>query len=289
MRTELGVYTALITPFDAKGVIDEGLLLRLLAFQESMGVHGVVVAGSTGEGASLSIPERVQLYEIAVQGRGRLQVIAGVLTSSLMEARYLCQKAQQVGCDAVMIAPPFYFQATLQGLVRYFRDLLEATTFPVILYNIPQRTHIPITSELIDSLLEYPHLIGIKDSSGDPIQLEGYLRYLPRLRVWVGEEKLLLLCLQRGGTGTISGLANVYPQLLVRLVHSFHAGELCEGTQALVDSFANAIDALPAPANFKYALTHYGFPLSTVRPPLCDLTPEQRQRIDALMSLHESF
>lgn len=283
MFPERGVYTAILTPFTEGGALEEGLFLRLLAFQEAAGVNGVVVAGSTGEGASLSAPEKVRLYELAVQGRGTLQIIAGVLTSSLTEAQFLCQKAQKLGCDALMIAPPFYFPAAMEGLIAYFRAILETTSLPVILYNIPQRTRVPIAPALIDALLAYPHLIGVKDSSGDLAQLEQYLRYVPRLRVWVGEEKFLLRCLQGGGAGTISGLANVRPQPLVQIVARFSAGEVCEGTQALVDAFADAIDAFPAPANFKYALTHYGFPLSPVRPPLPELTPEQRAAIEALM------
>ncbi|CUU02059.1 4-hydroxy-tetrahydrodipicolinate synthase [Armatimonadetes bacterium GBS] len=283
MLPERSVYTAILTPFTEGGTIDEGLFLRLLAFQEAAGVNGVVVAGSTGEGASLSAPEKGRLYELAVQGRGRLQIIAGVLTSSLTEAQFLCQKAQKLGCDALMIAPPFYFPAPLEGLIAYFRAILETTSLPVILYNIPQRTRVPITPELIEALLGYPHLIGIKDSSGDLAQMEQYLRYMPQLRVWVGEEKFLLKCLQGGGAGTISGLANVRPQPLVQIVARFDAGEVCEGTQAQVDAFADAIDAFPAPANFKYALTHYGFPLSPVRPPLTELDPEQRAAIDQLM------
>ncbi|CUU38484.1 MAG: dihydrodipicolinate synthase family protein [Fimbriimonadales bacterium] len=283
MLPERSVYTAILTPFTEGGTIDEGLFLRLLAFQEAAGVNGVVVAGSTGEGASLSAPEKGRLYELAVQGRGRLQIIAGVLTSSLTEAQFLCQKAQKLSCDALMIAPPFYFPAPLEGLIAYFRAILETTSLPVILYNIPQRTRVPILPALIEALLGYPHLIGIKDSSGDLAQLEQYLRYVPRLRVWVGEEKFLLKCLQGGGAGTISGLANVRPQPLVQIVARFNAGEVCEGTQAQVDAFADAIDAFPAPANFKYALTHYGFPLSPVRPPLTELDPEQRAAIDQLM------
>lgn len=168
-------------------------------------------------------------------------------------------------------------------MIAYFRAILETTSLPVILYNIPQRTRVPITPELIEALLGYPHLIGIKDSSGDLAQMEQYLRYMPQLRVWVGEEKFLLKCLQGGGAGTISGLANVRPQPLVQIVARFDAGEVCEGTQAQVDAFADAIDAFPAPANFKYALTHYGFPLSPVRPPLTELDPEQRAAIDQLM------
>ncbi len=281
-----GVYTALITPFTQEGALDEALLARLLAFQESAGTLGVVVAGSTGEGPSLSVPEKAHLYELAVCLKGQLQVIAGILVCSLEEALYLVRQAHRTNCDAVMVAPPFYYRAPLEGVIRYFRTLLQASPLPVILYNIPQLTRIALPPELVEALLNEPNLVGIKDSSGAPESLRAYLQFAPRLKVWVGEEKLLSACLQGGGAGTISGLANVFAPHLVRVYRAFCAGKDLSGVQQLVDEVADAIDAFPAPANFKYALTHYGFPLSPVRLPLMELDETQKQAIDTLMALH---
>ncbi len=274
-----GIYTALITPFSANGELDEPLLIRLLAFQEAAGVQGVVVAGSTGEGPSLSVPEKVALYELASRTRGRLRIVAGILSCSLTEALYLARQAARVGCDALMAAPPFYYNAPLQGLIAFYRTLLEATALPLILYNIPQLTRIPLPVELIEELLPYPHLMGIKDSSGDPETLYAYLRFTPRLKIWVGEEKLLLENLRRGGAGSISGLANLVPDRLVATFHAFHAGRDAEGLQQLIDAIANAVDAFPAPANFKAALTRRQLPFSHVRPPLCDLSESEQQAL----------
>lgn len=278
-----GVYTALITPLDDKGQLDAPLLARLLAFQESAGVEGVVVAGSTGEGPSLSVSEKIALYELAVQTRGNLRVIAGIIVCSLEEAHALMRHAYRAGCDGVMLAPPFYYRAPLEGLIGYYRTLLRASRLPVILYNIPQLTRTPLPPALVEALLEEPSLVGIKDSSGDPESLRAYLQFVPRLKVWVGEEKLLSACLQGGGAGTISGLANVFPHHLIRVYHAFREGKDPAGAQQLVDAVADAIDVFPAPANFKYALTHYGFPLSPVRLPLMNLDDVQQQAVDALM------
>jgi len=275
-----GVHVAAITPFTREGTIDAPYFVRLLAHFEAHGAQGVVVAGSTGEGPSLSAPEKVQLYELAVQGRGRLQVIAGILACSLDETLYLSRHAAKVGCDALMVAPPFYYTATIEGLVAYYRAVLDASRLPVILYNIPQRTRVKLTPALVDALLEHPNLHGIKDSSGSVRSLRQFLRYAPRLRVWVGEEKLLLPCLQGGGAGTISGLANVYLPRLVALCRAFEEGKECTGLQSLIDAAADAIDAFPAPANFKYALALAGFPHACVRPPLTDLTETQRAQLE---------
>jgi 4-hydroxy-tetrahydrodipicolinate synthase len=266
-----GIYTAILTPFTPTGEVDEPLFVRLLAFAEAAGVRGVVVAGTTGEAPSLSAPEKVALYELASRTRGTLRIIAGILSCSLPEAIYLARNAARAGCDALMVAPPFYYRAPLEGLIAFYRTLLEATTLPVILYNIPQLTRQPIPAALLDALLPLPNLIGIKDSSGDPESLQTYLGYAPRLKVWVGEEKLLLRNLQGGGAGSISGLANLFPERMVATFRAFHEGREADGLQQLIDEAADAIDAFPAPANFKYALTLRGLPMSHVRPPLRDL------------------
>ena len=277
-----GVHVAAITPFTQEGAIDAPYFVRLLAHFEAQGAQGVVVAGSTGEGASLSAPEKTQLYELAVQSKGRLKIIAGVLSCSLDETLYLARQAAKVGCDALMVAPPFYYPATLEGLVAYYRAVLDACRLPVILYNIPQRTRVKLTPALVDALGEHPNLHGIKDSSGSVRSLRQFLRYAPRLRVWVGEEKLLMQCLLGGGAGSISGLANVYLPRMVALCRAFEQGADCGGLQSIIDAAADAIDAFPAPANFKCALALTGFPQASVRPPLSDLTETQRAQLEAV-------
>lgn len=274
-----GVHVAVITPFTDGGAIDSPYLVRLIAHFEAQGAQGVVVAGSTGEGPSLSAPEKAELYALAVQAKGKLQITAGVLVCSLDEALYLARQAHKAGCDALMVAPPFYYPAQLEGLIAFYKAVLDASRLPVILYNIPQRTHHKITPQLIDALLDYPHLIGVKDSSGSVRSMSQFLKYAPRLRVWVGKEKLLSQCLQKGGAGSISGLANVYLSRMARLCEAFQNGEDCTGLQTLIDTAADVIDNYPAPANFKYALTLAGFPETHVRPPLLNLTENQRTEL----------
>ncbi|MCX7924810.1 MAG: dihydrodipicolinate synthase family protein [Fimbriimonadales bacterium] len=276
----MGVHVASITPFTADGGIDAPYFARLLAHFEAHGAQGVVVAGSTGEGPSLSAPEKVQLYELAVQARGNLQVTAGMLVCSLDEALYLARQAHKAGCHALMVAPPFYYPASLDGLVAFYRAVLDASRLPVILYNIPQRTRHKITPPLLDALLEHPNLHGVKDSSGSVRSMNQFLKYAPRLRVWVGEEKLLIKCLQRGGAGSISGLANVYLTRMARLCEAFQRGEACDGLQSLIDAAADAIDAFPAPANFKHALRLAGFPETHVRLPLVNLSETQQRALE---------
>jgi 4-hydroxy-tetrahydrodipicolinate synthase len=220
-----GVHVAAITPFTADGTIDTPYFVRLLAHFEAHGAQGVVVAGSTGEGPSLSAPEKVQLYQLAVQAKGRLQVIAGVLSCSLDEALYLARQAAKAGCDALMVAPPFYYPATLEGLIAFYRAVLDASRLPVILYNIPQRTRVKLTPALVDALLEHPNLHGIKDSSGS-VRCAAPVPEVRAAPARVGRRGEAAVALSaRGGRGSISGLANVYLPRMVALCRAFEAGQ----------------------------------------------------------------
>jgi len=272
-----GVYTALITPFSETGEIDEPLFVRLLAFQESAGVNGVVVCGTNGEGPSLTMQERIQLYELACQHRGKLQIIAGTASSSLPESLYLIKKAAKAGCDALMISPPFYFKnPSVEGLEAFYRPLLDAGPLPVILYHIPRMTQVPIEPALVERLLDHPNLYGIKDSECAPPRMPAYLSFIPRLKVFVGVEKQFASALKQGASGTICGLANGFPEPMVRVWQAFQSGGDLQAAQAVVTKIFTGVKTVPAVLDSKYMLHLRGFPLSPVRPPLCELNQEQK-------------
>lgn len=277
-----GVYTALITPFTEGLQIEETVFVRLLAFQEAAGVTGVVVCGTNGEGASLTVEERKRLYELASHQRGQLKIIAGTASCSLPEVLTLARHAQKVGCDALLVVPPFFFKVlSLPGLLSFYRAVLEEVELPVILYHIPQLTGVPIEPELVEALLPYPNLLGVKDSEGNLRRLAAYLRFAPRLRVFIGREERLARALQRGAAGTISGAANAFPEWVVRVWNTFQKGGDLLAAQTLLNEPLALLRSLPYPTASKYLLHLRGFPFSPVRPPLSDLKEEQRQLLPA--------
>lgn len=276
-----GVYTALVTPFTGTGEIDEPLFVRLLAFQESAGVNGVVVCGTNGEGPSLTTQERVRLYELACQHRGKLQIIAGTASSSLPESLYLIKKAAQSGCDALMISPPFYFKnPSVDGLEAFYRPLLDTSSLPIILYHIPRMTQVPIEPALIEQLLDHPNLYGIKDSECAPPRMPAYLGFVPRLKVFIGVEKQFASALKQGASGTICGLANGFPEQMVRVWQAFQSGGDLQAAQSVVTKIFTGIKTVPAVLDSKYMLHLRGFPLSPVRPPLTELNQEQKMALE---------
>src|SRR5689334_3463175 len=150
MRELRGVCTAIITPFDPQGNLKLDLYAPFLDFQRSAGIEGVVVAGTNGEGTSLSVAERMELLEAVLASRGDLLVIAGTGAASVTDAVELTRHAGSAGADAVLVLPPFYFKnPTPQGIGAYFRRIMDASDVPVLLYSIPQQTAIAISDEMI--------------------------------------------------------------------------------------------------------------------------------------------
>lgn len=271
-----GAYTALVTPFGPDGEIDYPAVARLLAWHESEGMTGVVVAGTNGEGPSLSAVEKRDLVAFACKHAGSLQVLLGAGTCSLPEARWLCRQAANAGAAAALVLPPFYFKAEERGIEAWFSALLAGSDLPIVIYNFPQTTGITLSPALVSRLFEFESAVGIKDSSGDRGLMEAYLEHARAAgrAMLVGDERLLLDCLAGGGSGTISGLANSFPRLISRQVE-----ERSEALQSLINDAAANVKKHPTPAVHKVILNRRGLPGGLVRPPLVDLGEASRAEV----------
>ncbi len=275
--TLTGAYTALITPFLEDGSIDFPGLARLLAWHESEGMDGVVVGGTNGEGLSLSAIEKRDLVRFAVQNAGKLHVIAGLGTCSITEAVWLSEQAKKAGALASLALPPFYFRsASESGMRDWFLELFDASDLPCILYNFPKMTGFTFSECVLESLFARENCIGIKDSSGDPQLLQVFLQIAQKhdKSVLVGDERLLLECLNGGGAGTISGLANSFPRLVSRLCR-----ERSEPLQELVSQACAALKKHPQPAVHKFVLAQKGLPGGRLRLPLEEISAEAQLEV----------
>lgn len=272
-----GVLTAIITPFDADGAIDFDYVRRHLRFQREAGINGVVVSGTNGEGLSLSVAERKSLTEAVVSSADGLLIVASTGCASLPETIELSLFAQAAGADAILVVPPFFYRhVTLEGLLNYFRALLEAVRIPVLLYNIPSYSGIEISNDLLRGLAEYPHLIGVKDTSGDSAVTARFVEAFPDLKVFNGSDVWINETTRAGAAGAISGLGNAFPRLIVQTFEEAvgHGGR----AQERVRELASIYSEYPGFAANKSALSYQGFPRSRVRPPLVDLTCEQENK-----------
>lgn len=289
MATSLppGVYTALVTPLTEQGDVDYSAFRALVDWQRQHGVAGVVVCGTTGEGTSLSVEERERAIATVREYADGLKVIAGTGCANLPETIRLSRFAQQQGCDAILVIPPFYYKGVSdEGLVAYYMRLLEAVEMPTLLYNYPELAGVDITPAVVESLLDYPHLVGLKDSSGDWETALSFILRFPRLQVFVGAENLLADALASGAAGGISGLANAFPELLLQIDVASRRRKDTTTLNERLKAVMEAVDAVPFIPAIKRICAWRGLPKMAVRPPLRDLTAPQADALRrALQSL----
>jgi len=273
-----GVYPASVTPMDSKGQIDMPALARLLAWFEAAGCKGAVLAGTNGEGPSLSATEKRDLVRDSMPLRGKLDIILGIATSSLEEAVWSCNQASRAGAVAALVMPPSYFkEASEVGIVEWFRALMDRTDIPVIVYNFPQRTGVTITNEMLQRVAEYKQFAGVKDSSGARENLSGYADALNGSGkvLYVGNETLLMDALRAGWTGTISGASNVMAFPLAQVIEDWIAArkDSAEAKFAIALPAIEALRGKQQPSTNKALLESIGvIPSGAVRLPLTSLS-----------------
>ncbi|HRF60405.1 MAG TPA: dihydrodipicolinate synthase family protein [Fimbriimonadaceae bacterium] len=282
-----GVYPASVTPFDGKGRVDMAQMAKLLAWFEAAGCAGVVLAGTNGEGPSLSAVEKRDLLRDSANLAGGLELVLGIATPSLDEATWLTKQAATYGASAVLVMAPSYFRAAPEeGVLAWFEALLAASPTPVLVYNFPKMTGFTFSPEAMGRLAGHPNFLGLKDSSGEGANLALYRAAVSDDHVlYVGDETLLLDAIDAGWSGTISGASNVIPQWLVGVLSAIASGnrETAEARFSLTRPCIEAIRSLPQPPGNKALLHRLGV-LSNpgLRLPLLEA---DKARVDAVADL----
>lgn len=253
------VFPAAVTPFDARGRVDPLGVSRLIAHFEAAGCDGVVLAGTNGEGPSLSAVEKRDLLAEQAETTA-IKLILGTGTSSLDEAMWQAKQTVKSNAYAMLVMPPGYFrEAHPLGTRDWFLALLDASPVPILAYHFPQRAGVGISPETMGELAPHPNLLGMKDSSGDATQLTAYRQALPTHQLFVGDERLLILALQAGWTGTISGAANCIASWLVAIVREWPTDpESAETKFSLLLPTIEKLRSLPQPMSHKRYLTEQG-------------------------------
>ena len=278
------VLTALVTPFDRSGRLNLAVLPELIGFQKAAGVDGLVIAGTNGEGPSMSVQERKNLLEAVTRLRGNLKIFAGTGAANLPDTIELTRHAASVGADAAMVLPPFFFKnVSSQGVGAFYRQVLDSVEIPILLYSIPQQSAVPITDEILDELRDHPRLAGLKDSAGELGRTMEMVRSLAGRRVFAGSDELLSDTLFGGAAGNISGTGNGFPDLLAAVRDSDISDR--GAAQARMNLAKKIVLQYPLIAGNKSVLAHRGVPRMWVRPPLVDLPePQEKELVARLRS-----
>ncbi len=286
-----GAYTALVTPFDERGEIDYSLFGRLLRFQVENGISGLVIGGTTGEGATLEQAELLDLVEAAVSEVGdEVPIIAGCGSNNTSRAVRLTREVAKRGAKAGLSVVPYYNKPSQEGLFQHFTSIASEGGLPIILYNVPGRTGTNLLPETVARLAENPLIVGIKEASGDLRQIERLISQCPsRFSVISGDDGLTPEIMALGGCGVISVTANILPAAVSEMTDLLLRGdrEEAEGIHGRLDPLNRAlfIDTNPVPV--KGAFEIFGVKVGCPRLPLVPLDPDRYQQLREVLRAFE--
>ena len=274
-----GVATALITPLTEAG-IDYPAFARLIDWQIAEGVQALVIAGTTGEGSTLSDKEHREAVRFAVEHTaGRVPIIAGTGSNDTPYAVDLTKYCCSVGADAMLVVTPYYNKATQNGLIQMYTKIADASTKPLILYNVPSRTGINIAPATCAVLADHPRISAIKEASGDISQIVELASLVEgRMDIYSGNDDQVTPILAMGGAGVISVLSNVLPKQTVELCERFFRGDPA-GSARLQCQLLPLIHALFSEVNpipVKAAMAAMGFCEDYLRLPLTPMEDAHR-------------
>ena len=284
-----GAATALVTPLDENGV-NYDQLGRLIDWQVEEGINALVICGTSGEASTLTDEEHRAAIAYAVERvNGRVPVIAGTGSNDTAYAIDLTRFACQAGADACLVVTPYYNKATQNGLVAMYNAIADASTKPIIVYNVPSRTGCGIQPATYAKLAEHPNIAAIKEANGNiSAVVETMALVGDRLDVYSGNDDQIVPILSMGGQGVISVLSNVLPRQTVELCGRFFAGDVA-GAARMQCELLDLIQALfcevnPIPA--KAAMAAMGFCENYLRLPLTPMEDAHFQTLLAAMRRH---
>ena len=284
-----GAGVAIITPYTEDGV-NFPELGRIIEDQIKKGTDAIVITGTTGESATMTDEEHRATIKFAVdQVKGRIPVIAGTGSNETAYAVELSQYAEKVGADAVLVVTPYYNKCTQRGLLAHYMAVADAINIPIVLYDVPSRTGVGITTETYVKLAKHPNIVAVKEANGD-------LSKILRLRAAVGDDLVLysgnddqiVPILSLGDQGVISVLSNVAPQETHDMCQAYFDGDT-EKAMKMQIGYADLIDALFCEVNpipVKVAMRKLGYAAGPLRMPLCEMEPEHEKQLEAALRNH---
>jgi len=281
-----GTGTALVTPFSKDGSIDEDALRRLVRFQEENGVDVLLPCGSTGESAMLSHEEHIHVVEIVRDEAKKAKVLAGAGSNCTSEAVMLSKKAEDLGVDGILSISPYYVKPTQEGLYRHYEAIQEAVDIPVVVYNVPGRTATNITVDTLMKLAELPGIAGVKEASGNMMQIMEILRRRPDdFEVLSGDDGLTLGLISLGADGVLSVASNCCPKLVSTMVRNAIEGDIPAARdihERLLPLFS-ALFCESNPIPIQYTMGKMGFGNGEPRLPLTPLSENGRAILDPVL------
>ena len=282
----VGAAVAIVTPFYENGGINFDELKKLIEFQIAEGIDSIVICGSTGEAATMTEEEHIAAIKFAVDTvAGRVPVIAGTGSNDTAFGVELTKKAYELGADAALLVTPYYNKCTQEGLFRHYAKIAEAVPeLPIILYNVPSRTNVNISPELLKRLSVYENIIGVKECNFGQVP-EIYSLCGDRYALYSGEDGLAVPMVSLGAKGVISVLANICPKETAEMAEACLQGDYKKAASMQID-YMELIDSLFCEVNpipIKTAMNLIGMNAGPVRLPLCEMDEKNEARLKAAL------
>jgi len=279
MDLNLGtILTAMVTPFDERGQVDEEAAVRLMHHLVDHGSDGLVVCGTTGESATLDDDEHLGMIELAVREMsGTCPVVAGVGSNDTRHAVKLTERATAIGADALLHVNPYYNRPSRRGIVAHFREVARATNLPILLYNIPQRTGSDMPNDLLAELAQLDHISGVKQAN------PANLAKVDGMVIYAGNDDLLADVLDMGEGGGILTASHIFGEEMRRMVDE--PEQRRQINASLKDVYRDMAIA-PAAVTNKAALNLIGVPVGTPRLPYVELDADELAVVRTMLERH---
>lgn len=285
------IVTAMITPFDERGDLDTREAARIAAWLVQRGNDGLVIAGSTGEGQTLSRDERAALIAAAKEAcAGRAAIIANAGSNDTRDSVAAVQEAQRAGADAILAVVPYYNKPTQRGMIAHFGAIAEATTLPIVIYNIPGRTGANMLPEtLLELASRHANIVGVKESSGDLLQIGTILAdRAPGFIVYSGDDHLFLPCLSMGADGVVGVASHLCSLQYREMLQAYQSGNVAEAARIHLSllPLIRALFATTNPIAVKWAMRELGFRTGDCRLPLDTIPDPVAERLRPLLEAY---
>lgn len=270
-----GSIVALVTPFYEDGSVNYNVLKELIEWHILKKTDGLLLLGTTGESATLSIQEHKAIIEFAVQtAKYRIPIIAGVNSNCTQTAIMEAQCYEAIGVDYLLVITPFYNKANNAGMIQHFTHIADAVNIPIMLYNIPCRTGVSLRKEIVKVLSQHDNICGIKEASGDIHYVTDIAQYInDDFVLYIGNDDMIIASLAVGATGVVSVLANIFPDEVHDMVMNFMNGDIQQSRDTFFSflSFIRALFIEVNPIPIKALMNYSNFQVGGYRLPLTSI------------------
>lgn len=278
-----GAGVAIVTPFKEDGSVNYSALEKLLEFHIENGTDSIVICGTTGESATLTVKEHSEVIKFTVDTvNHRIPVIAGTGSNETAYAVELSNDAEKAGADALLIVTPYYNKTSQRGLVKHYNFIADRVSTPIIIYNVPSRTGVNVLPETYAQLCEHKNIVATKEASGNISQIAKTADLCgDKLDIYSGNDDQIVPIMSLGGKGVISVLSNICPKIAHDIPALYLEGKCKESAQLQLDylELCNAMFMDVNPIPVKVAMRMMGFDVGPLRMPLCDMDDEHTDKL----------